>query len=83
MTTIGRTDAGAWWRGGDVPLLLVQPLNAAMAPVDSGRAVAQVLGGRAIHVEIDHCGHTILPAQTPLVIGRLIQFLRHQAALTG
>jgi pimeloyl-ACP methyl ester carboxylesterase len=72
---IGRTDPELWWRAGNVPVLILQPMNDAMAAPEVGRAAAEALGLRARYVEILDCGHAILPEQ-PAAVGRhLIDFL--------
>ncbi|MCB2075394.1 MAG: alpha/beta hydrolase [Novosphingobium sp.] len=73
---IGRTDPELWWRGGDVPILIVQPLNDAMAHRDTGRAAAEAFGDRASYVEVDDCGHAILPEQPETIAREVIAFLR-------
>jgi pimeloyl-ACP methyl ester carboxylesterase len=70
------TDPEEWWRAGSAPLLIIQPLEDAMAPVESGRASAAAFGDRATYVEVAHCGHAILPEQPDEIAGRVIAFLR-------
>ena len=48
---IGRTDPELWWRAGSVPMLIIQPLNDAMASPETGRSTAAALGDRADYVE--------------------------------
>lgn len=73
---IGRTDSELWWRGGDVPILIVQPLNDAMAHRDIGMSAAEAFGERATYVEVDNCGHAILPEQPEEIAREVIAFLR-------
>jgi pimeloyl-ACP methyl ester carboxylesterase len=65
-----------WWRGGDGPILVMQPLEDAMMSNEAGREVAAALGERATYAEIPRCGHAILPEQPDLIAGHLIRFLR-------
>ncbi len=73
---IGRTDAELWWRGGNVPMLIVQPCNDAMARTEDGRATAAALGDRVTYVEVENCGHAILPEQPEAIARHVIAFLR-------
>lgn len=75
-SAIGRTDPELWWRGGDGPILIVQPLDDAMARTEDGRDIAAALGERARYVEIANCGHAILPEQPEAIARNLIAFLR-------
>jgi pimeloyl-ACP methyl ester carboxylesterase len=68
--------ADEWCRGGDVPILILQPLNDAMMPVAAGKAAAAELGDRATYAEIPNAGHAILPEQPEIVARHLIDFLR-------
>ncbi|MBV1691557.1 alpha/beta hydrolase [Novosphingobium sp. G106] len=75
---IGRTDPALWWRGGEGPILIVMPLNDAMMAAEAGRATAEALGERASYVEVDNCGHAILPEQPEAVARHVIAFLDRQ-----
>jgi pimeloyl-ACP methyl ester carboxylesterase len=72
---IGRTDAALWWRAGDVPLLIIQPMNDAMAAPEVGRDAAAAIGKRARYVEVENCGHAILPEQPEGIARHVIDFL--------
>jgi pimeloyl-ACP methyl ester carboxylesterase len=72
---IGRTDAALWWRAGDVPLLIIQPMNDAMAAPEVGRDAATTIGERARYVEVENCGHAILPEQPEVIARTVIGFL--------
>jgi pimeloyl-ACP methyl ester carboxylesterase len=74
--TLGRTDSEEWWRAGTVPMLIIQPLDDAMAAPETGRQAAAALGRRATYREVPNCGHAILPEQPDAVAGHLIEFLR-------
>jgi pimeloyl-ACP methyl ester carboxylesterase len=73
---LGRTDPKEWWQAGTVPILIIQPLEDAMAPPQVGREAATALGGRATYREVAHCGHAILPEQPDAIAHHLIEFLR-------
>jgi len=74
------TEPEKWWRGGDGPILVLQPLEDAMSPRQSGLNSVEALGERASYVEIPHCGHAILPEQPELVAKAVTAFLREQEA---
>jgi pimeloyl-ACP methyl ester carboxylesterase len=78
-TALGRTDPELWWRGGDAPMLIIQPLNDAMAPVEVGRSTSAALGDRATYVEVPNCGHAILPEQPQAIARHIIAFLNAAA----
>jgi pimeloyl-ACP methyl ester carboxylesterase len=73
-----RSDPSEWWRGGDVPVLIVQPLEDAMAPPEVGRELSAALGGRVRYVELSGCGHALLPEQPEALADVLVGFLRDQ-----
>jgi pimeloyl-ACP methyl ester carboxylesterase len=68
-------DPEEWWRAGDKPVLILHPLEDAMAPPSQGLAARDAFGERARYVEIPHCGHAILPEQPDAVARHLISFL--------
>jgi pimeloyl-ACP methyl ester carboxylesterase len=68
-------DVEDWWRGGSVPMLVVQPLDDVMGTVAAGRESAVALGSRAWYVEVPHCGHAILPEQPDVIADLVIRFL--------
>ena len=71
-----RSDPEEWWRGGDVPILIIQPLEDAMTGPEAGRESAAALGDRATYVELPGCGHALLPEQPEAIAEQLIRFLR-------
>lgn len=75
---IGRSDPELWWRGGERPILVVMPLNDPMMAAAAGRATAAALGERASYVEVDNCGHAILPEQPEAIARHVIAFLNRQ-----
>ena len=77
-SAIGRSDPELWWRGGEQPILVVMPLNDAMMAAEAGRATAAALGDRASYVEVDNCGHAILPEQPEAVARHVIDFLNRE-----
>lgn len=74
-----RADPEEWWRAGNAPLLVIQPLNDAMASPAVGREVAAALGDRVTYVEVPDCGHAILPEQPALIAEHIVRFLRAHA----
>jgi pimeloyl-ACP methyl ester carboxylesterase len=71
-----RTDWREWWQAGDAPVLIVQPFEDAMGPLEVGRELALALGRRARYVELMHCGHAILPERPEQVAAVLDDYLR-------
>ncbi len=76
-TLLVDTDPEEWWRAGAAPLMIVQPLEDAMAPPAVGRQVAAALAGRATYVEVPHCGHAILPEQPDVIAEHIVSFLQN------
>lgn len=70
------TDPQEWWHAGSAPLLILQPLNDAMAPAHVARAAAAALGDRVTYAEIPDCGHAILPEQPERIAAHIIAFLQ-------
>ncbi len=77
------TPIEAWWQAGDVPVLVVQPMQDRLAPVGNGRLLVEQLGARARLVEIDGAGHALLPEQPVAVADHLIGFCSRVEALIG
>jgi pimeloyl-ACP methyl ester carboxylesterase len=75
---LARTDPQEWWRGGVTPILIIQPMNDAMAIPAVGREAAAAMGERAEYVEVEECGHAILPEQPEIIAQHVIGFLRAQ-----
>ncbi len=73
-------DPEEWWRAGDKPVLIMHPLEDAMASPAQGLAAKAAFGSRAQYVELPHCGHAILPEQPELVTQAIVGFLRAQSA---
>jgi pimeloyl-ACP methyl ester carboxylesterase len=73
---VTQTDPEEWWRAGRAPILIIQPLHDAMAPLAVGREAATALGSRATYVEVPQCGHAILPEQPDAIAAHVIGFLR-------
>jgi pimeloyl-ACP methyl ester carboxylesterase len=70
-----RSDPEEWWRAGAIPILIIQPLEDAMASVAVGREAAAAIGERATYVEVPRCGHAILPEQPEAIVAHIIRFL--------
>ncbi len=77
---LGRSDPEEWWRAGTVPILIIQPLQDAMAAPEVGRQAATALGRRATYREVSNCGHAILPEQPEAIAHHVIEFLRTQVS---
>jgi pimeloyl-ACP methyl ester carboxylesterase len=72
------TDPEDWWRAGGKPVLILHPLQDAMASPAQGRAARDAFGEQARYVEIANCGHAILPEQPEFVVREISAFLRAQ-----
>lgn len=73
-----QTDSAQWWHAGNKPMLILHPLQDAMAPPAQGLAARDAFGDRARYIEIPNCGHAILPEQPAFVAQAIIDFLRAQ-----
>jgi pimeloyl-ACP methyl ester carboxylesterase len=84
MRTVFHTSVPAEWAtAGEADVLIVQPLQDRLCPVDIGRDLALRLGARARCVEVPHCGHAILPEQPEAIARAVIEFLNHAAPTGG
>ena len=70
------SDPAEWWRGGRAPMLIIQPLEDVMGTISAGREFAAAIGDRAQYVELERCGHALLPEQPELVADLVVRFLR-------
>ncbi|MCH8815243.1 MAG: alpha/beta hydrolase [Chloroflexi bacterium] len=67
-----------WWEAGSAPLLVVQGLDDATAPVANGYALKEQLGDRVELVDIADAGHALLPEQPEEIAEAVLGFLaRH------
>lgn len=73
-----KNDPQEWWQAGGKTMLILQPLEDAMSPRQSGLDSVKALGAQASYAEIPHCGHAILPEQPELVARSVIAFLNEQ-----
>ena len=64
-----------WWEAGQAPLLIIQGLEDAIAPVANGRQLAEALGDRAKLVELANAGHALLPEQPDAIAREISAFL--------
>jgi pimeloyl-ACP methyl ester carboxylesterase len=72
---LDRSDPLEWWDAGSAPMLIMQPIDDVIGPPRVGRELSAALGERARYVEIEKCGHAILPEQPSVVAGHLVHFL--------
>jgi pimeloyl-ACP methyl ester carboxylesterase len=79
LDSILRSAPGDWWQGGDVPILVIQPLDDALGPPKVGRDLSARLGSRCTYIELANCGHAILPEQPDSVAEHVIRFLRQHS----
>ena len=80
---VTQTDPEEWWRAGTAPILIVQPLDDAMAPT-AGRARGprQAWGPGELRRD-PRCGHAILPEQPEAIAENVIAFLRKHPLQRG
>lgn len=71
-------DPEEWWRAGDKPILIMHPLQDAMASPAQGLAARDAFGARARYVEIPRCGHAILPEQPEFVARQIADYVAAQ-----
>jgi pimeloyl-ACP methyl ester carboxylesterase len=80
---LGRSEWREWYLAGSAPVLIVQPTEDQLAPIEVGQELAAALGDRVDYVEVAHCGHAILPEQPTMVAEQVVAFLRQQGLTTG
>jgi pimeloyl-ACP methyl ester carboxylesterase len=68
------TPVEEWWEAGSVPLLVVQGLDDATAPVANGYALKEQLGDRVKLVDIADAGHALLPEQPEEIKRAILAF---------
>jgi pimeloyl-ACP methyl ester carboxylesterase len=64
-----------WWLAEPSPMLIVQGLQDRAAPPANGRALLEERGGLTTLVELDDCGHAMLPEQPDLIESAVRTFL--------
>ncbi len=69
------TPVDAWTSAGDAQVLIIQGMHDRVAPPEVGRAVRDEIGDRATYVEIDGCGHALLPEAPDAIAREVIRFL--------
>ena len=65
-----------WWAGGNIPLLIIQGLQDAVALPENGRLLKAEFGHRVELIEIDGAGHALLPEQPEIISTHVLAFLR-------
>jgi pimeloyl-ACP methyl ester carboxylesterase len=65
-----------WWLAESAPMLIVQGLQDRAAPPANGRALVEERSGPTTLVELDNCGHAMLPEQPAMISATVIGFLR-------
>jgi pimeloyl-ACP methyl ester carboxylesterase len=84
MRTVFDTSVPAEWAtAGEADVLIVQPLQDRLCPVEIGRDLTLRLGARGRYVEVPRCGHAMLPEQPEEIARAVIAFLDDHAAPTG
>jgi pimeloyl-ACP methyl ester carboxylesterase len=73
---VAATPNAEYRHAGTAPVLIVQGLQDRMAPPANGRLLKDELGDRVKLVELDGCGHAMLPEQPGRIAEEVITFLR-------
>jgi pimeloyl-ACP methyl ester carboxylesterase len=63
---------------GTAPLLIIQGLQDRLAPPANGRVLKEELGDRVRLVDLDGCGHAMLPEQPDRIAAEVVAFLKPQ-----
>ena len=71
-----KTPIDAWWRTSNVQVLVMQPLQDALAPPENAEILKRDGGDRVSVVYIDGAGHALLPEQPEAVAKHLLDYLR-------
>jgi pimeloyl-ACP methyl ester carboxylesterase len=66
------TPVDSWWGGGRAPMLVVQGLHDAIAPVENGRSLKQEYPDRVTLVEFPDLGHSMARERPDLVSNAII-----------
>ncbi len=61
---------------GTAPILIVQGLQDRMAPPANGRILKEELGGRVTLIELEECGHAMLPEQPERIAAEVVAYLK-------
>ena len=69
-------DNDEWWLAESAPMLVVQGLQDRAAPPANGRALLDERAGPTTLVELDNCGHAMLPEQPAMISATVVGFLR-------
>jgi pimeloyl-ACP methyl ester carboxylesterase len=69
-------DTNEWWLAESAPMLAVQGLQDRAAPPANGRALLDERSGPTTLVELDDCGHAMLPEQPVKISATVIGFLQ-------
>jgi pimeloyl-ACP methyl ester carboxylesterase len=73
---VQRTPVDDWTSAGNAQVLIVQGLQDRVAPPEVGRAVREEIGARATYVELNGCGHALLPEAPDAIAAAVVRFLR-------
>ena len=76
-----RTDPKNWWRSGGKPILLLHGAQDAVAPAkDTSEPMKKAFGDQITIIEVEKCGHAMLPEQPELISEHIIDFIKiHKA----
>jgi pimeloyl-ACP methyl ester carboxylesterase len=75
---VAATPNAEYRHAGTAPLLIIQGLEDRLAPPANGRVLKEELGERARLVELDGCGHAMLPEQPDRIAAEVLAFLKGQ-----
>ena len=76
---VAATPNAEYRNGGNAPLLIIQGLDDRIAPPENGRQLKAELGDRVRLLELDQCGHAMLPERLRRIAAELIAYLKAQS----
>lgn len=71
-----RTPVEDWWLAGNLPVLVVQPLQDVLAPPENAEILSREGGERVRVAYIERAGHALLPEQPQRIAGTILRYLQ-------
>jgi pimeloyl-ACP methyl ester carboxylesterase len=75
-TLVAASNPDDWATAGDVPVLILQPLQDPLCVPEVGRELLDMLAGRGTLIEVPDCSHAMLPEQPDRISEAIRGFLR-------
>ncbi len=72
---VDNTPPPLWWQGGEAPMLVLQPMQDAIAPYGNAQALKKEFAARVEVVKIENAGHALLPEQPDHIARAVVDFL--------